>query len=104
MALMGKTEEELKAVGKTSPMAMMYVLAFLCGLVIAFALAVVMNHFTQLTLARGAMVGAICWIFAGATSYVTAIFSMQPKALWLINSAYNLVSFILAGMILAVWR
>jgi hypothetical protein len=29
---------------------------------------------------------------------------MTKKPLWFINSAYNLVSFIAAGMILSVWR
>jgi hypothetical protein len=29
---------------------------------------------------------------------------MKPKQLWLIDSGYNLVSFILAGIILAAWR
>jgi hypothetical protein len=30
--------------------------------------------------------------------------AMKPKQLWLINSGYNLVSFFIAGVILAVWR
>jgi hypothetical protein len=29
---------------------------------------------------------------------------MQPKGLWLINSGYNLVSFMIAGAILGAWR
>jgi hypothetical protein len=50
-------------------------------------------------------VGTLCWLgFAAATSYATAMFSMQPKALWLINSAYNLVSFVIAGVFLSVWH
>jgi len=32
------------------------------------------------------------------------LFSMQPQLLWLINSGYNLVSFVIAGVILALWR
>jgi hypothetical protein len=32
------------------------------------------------------------------------IFSGKPKQLWLIDTSYNLVSFVLAGIILAVWR
>jgi hypothetical protein len=42
--------------------------------------------------------------FAAATSLATTLFSAQPKALWLINSGYNLVSFVIAGIILALWR
>jgi hypothetical protein len=32
------------------------------------------------------------------------MFSGKPKQLWLIDSTYYLVSFMLAGLILAAWR
>ena len=38
------------------------------------------------------------------TSYATALFSGKPKQLWLIDSMYYLVSFVLAGLILAASR
>ena len=41
---------------------------------------------------------------AQAASYAMALFSGKPKQLWLIDSTYNLVSFVIAGIILAVWR
>jgi len=102
VALIGKTEEELKAsAGGPLP----YVIVFVCGLLTAFALAVVVNHFANLDALRGALIGALCWVgFAGATSYGNAVFSGKPKALWLIDSGYNLVAFVIAGIILAVWR
>jgi hypothetical protein len=104
MALMGKTEEELKAAGAGS-MPILYLLAFLCGLVIAWAMAVVVNHFPPFTLARAAGLGLFCWAgFAAPTSFATAIFSSTPKPLWLINSAYNAVSFVLAALIIVAWR
>ena len=34
----------------------------------------------------------------------SALFSGKPKALWLIDSGFNLAAFIIAGVILAVWR
>ena len=65
----------------------------------------ILNHFVNLTVLRGALVGALCWVgFAAATSFATSLFSGHPKALWLINSSYNLVSFVVAGIILALWR
>ena len=104
-ALMGKREEELKAAAAASPMAAMYLAAFLCGLVIALTLATIIGHFGPLSLIRGAKVGAFCWLgFAGTTSFATAIFSMTPKRLWLINSGYNLVSFVIAGAIIGAWK
>jgi hypothetical protein len=103
VALLGKSEAEMKA--GTGPMPVMLLMAFLCGLVSAFALAVVMHHFSDVTVVRGAMIGVICWIgFAGATSYANALFSMKPRALWLIDSGFNLVSFVIAGVILALWK
>jgi hypothetical protein len=105
IALMGMTEEEIKAAAGKVSMPVQYLLAFLCGLISAWVLAIVLNHFTDLTALRGAEVGILCWLgFAGVTSYATAIFSMKPKGLWLINSGFNLVSFVIAGIILAVWR
>lgn len=103
MALVGKTEDELKAGAGSMPL--MYIMAFICGLLTSWTLAVILNHFVNLTALRGAMVGALCWVgFAGATSFATALFSGKPRQLWLIDSSYNLVSFVIAGVILALWR
>src|ERR1700687_5929164 len=107
--LMGKTEEEMKAY-MASPkakreMPLMYGMAFVTALVTAWVMAIVVNHFAPASVLRGAEVGTLCWLgFAATTSYATAMFSTQPKALWLINSGYNLVSFVLAGAILGAWR
>jgi hypothetical protein len=100
--LMGKTEEELKAgAGGAAP----YVAVFLCALITAYALAILLNHFQPLTLLKGIELAVLCWLgFAGATSFGSAMFSGTPRALWLINSGYNLVSFIVAAIILTLWR
>ncbi|MBL0210087.1 MAG: DUF1761 domain-containing protein [Holophagaceae bacterium] len=104
MSLQGVTEEELKAKSQGS-MPALYVQAFITGVVQAWAMAVILNHFVNLTFLRAALVGVLCWAgFAAATSYATAIFSQKPRQLWLIDSAFNLVSFVLAGIILAAWR
>ncbi|MEA2166367.1 MAG: hypothetical protein QOK37_4494 [Thermoanaerobaculia bacterium] len=104
IALMGIPEEKMKE-GSGGAMPVLFLMAFLCALVQSYILAIIINHFTPFSCVRGAMVGTICWVgFAAPTSFATAIFSMTKKQLWLINSAYNLVSFIAAGMILSVWR
>ena len=105
MALMGKSEAELKAAAAGTPVALLYFLAFLSGLVIAWAMAVVLNHFAPVTLGRAAAVGFLCWLgFAAPTSFATAIFSQTPKGLWLIDSGYNAVSFVAAALLLGAWR
>ena len=102
-ALIGKTEAELKANAGSMPMSYLFVL--LCGLVTAWGLAIVVGNFAPSSAVDGALIGALCWLgFAGATSFGTATFSGKPKALWLIDSGFNLVSFMVAGAILAVWR
>ncbi|MBA3671175.1 MAG: DUF1761 domain-containing protein [Gemmatimonadaceae bacterium] len=104
VGLMGKNDDETRAAAAGN-MAGMYLLVFLCGLATAFALAVVILHFPPFTPLRGVLVAMLCWIgFTGATSYGTNMFSMQPRALWMINAGYNLVAFVVAGLLLVVWR
>src|SRR5215204_1037121 len=96
VALISKTEQELKANAGSMPVS--YLFVFLCGLVTAWVLAIVVGNFAPSSGADGAVIGALCWLgFAGATSFGTAIFSGKPKALWLIDSGFNLVPFMVAG-------
>ncbi|MFN2636516.1 MAG: DUF1761 domain-containing protein [Gemmatimonadaceae bacterium] len=108
IALQGRTEEQMKADAARANMPVMYLSAFITGLVISAALAIIFVHIApsvDLTAAHGAMFGFICWLgFAATTSYATALFSMRSREVWVIDTTYNLVSFVLAGIILAVWR
>jgi hypothetical protein len=103
VALIGKSEQELKANAGNMPLS--YLFVFLCGLVTAWIMALVVGNFAPATTVDGALIGALCWLgFAGATSFGTALFSGKPKALWLIDSGFNLAAFVIAGIILAAWR
>lgn len=114
-ALQGRTEEQMRAQAASANMPVMYLSAFICGLITAWVLALIMRHVTatmgitpgssSVWMLHGALIGFMCWLgFAATTSYAMALFSGKPKQLWLIDSMYNLVSFVLAGIILAVWR
>ena len=108
IALQNKTEEQMRAEAAAANMPLMYASAFITGLIIAWAMAMVFAHIADdmpMNAAHGALFGALLWLgFAATTSYATALFSGKPRQLWFIDSAYNLVSFVLAGIILAVWR
>jgi len=103
IALMGKTEDELRA--NAGPVPLNFLIAFLCGVVSAYVLAAFLNHHQPPTLWRGAKIGAACWLgFTAPSSLATAVFSQTPKKLWAINVGYDLVAYVLAGMILAYWH
>jgi hypothetical protein len=102
VALLGKTPQELKEASNP----VMYATGFPTGLVTCLAMAYVVNYAGASTLSGGAEVGAMCWFgFAGATSYNNQVnFVGKSRTLWAIDSGYNLVSFVISGCILAVWK
>ena len=103
VALQGKTMEEMKA--SSSATASMYVQVFLCGLVTAWVMAIVIGFLPSFSVVRALKLAVICWLgFAAATSYGTALFSSKPKELWFIDTSYNLVAFVAAAAIIGVWR
>jgi hypothetical protein len=115
LALQGRTEEQMRAQAASANMPLMYASAFITGLITAWALALILAHISRdpgmaepgggVSAAHGATIGFVCWLgFAATTSYATALFSGKSRQLWFIDTAYNLVSFVLAGIILAVWR
>src|SRR6266481_770354 len=64
--LMGKSEEEMKAYMASpkakSEMPLMYAMALVTGLVIAWVMAIIVNHFPPQSVVRGAEVGVLCWL------------------------------------------
>jgi hypothetical protein len=115
IALQGKTEEQMRAEAASANMPILYVGAAVTSVLIAFTLALILGHIGRdpaiaepgggVSAAHGALIGFVCWLgFAASTSYATATFSGKPKPLWFIDTAYNLVCFVIAGIILAVWR
>lgn len=108
IALQNKTEEQMKAEAAGANMPVMYASAFICAFIQSWVMAMVIGHMSQVAdmgVAHAAIFSTLLWLgFAGTTSYATALFSGKPRQLWAIDSLYNLVSFVLAGIILAVWR
>lgn len=102
MALQGRGSEDMSGGGN---MAMMYLQVFICGVLTAWALAILIEFLPVFGMMHAVKLALLCWLgFAAATSYGTSMFSMKPKALWLIDTGFNLVSFVIAAVILAAWR
>jgi hypothetical protein len=110
IALQGRTEEQMRADAAAANMPVLYISAFICSLIIAYMMAHFFGHMADAgamapSAGHGALLGFGAWLgFAAPTSYATAIFSGTPRQKWLIDSGYNLVSFVLAGAILGAWR
>jgi hypothetical protein len=83
----------------------MYVSAFLSGLVSVYVLALVIEATNVSLWWAGMLTGFLCWMgFAAATSHAHAVFGGRPLKLWTIDTGYNLVCFLVNGVLLALWR
>ncbi len=106
MALIGKTEEEIKK--SMNPMKM-YGLSFIAYLVMAYVLAHIVIYSTAYTGSSGFGAGmqAGFWIWLGfvlTTNSSTVLFESRPSGLYWMNVFYYLVCILLMGGLLAVWR
>ena len=100
MALIGKTEEELK---KQFNPARDYTISFLGALVMSFVLV----RFTSEanTVGEGMRIGLWAWLgFVVTTNSSTVIFEGRKAGLFWINMAYDFVCLSVMGGILAGWR
>ena len=94
-----KMDEMRKGAGKT------YGLAFLASLASAFVLAKVIDITTVNTALYGMKVGFAVWLgFVTTVQLTGALFGRQPSKLYLINTGYQLVCYLVMGAILAVWQ
>ncbi|HKD02247.1 MAG TPA: DUF1761 domain-containing protein [Terriglobales bacterium] len=106
MVLMGydpndkaRLDEMRKSAGKT------YTLAFIASLISAFVLAKIIALTTVQTAFYGMKVAFAVWLgFVTTVQLTGALFSKQPTNLYLINTGYQLVCYLVMGAILAAWR
>ena len=105
MVLMGydpedktRLEEMRKGAGK------MYALSFLASLVSAMVLAKIILITTVGSALYGMKVGFAVWLgFVTTVQLTNVLFAKQPVKLYLINTGYQLVCYLVMGAILAVW-
>lgn len=94
-----KMDEMRKGAGKT------YGLAFLASLASAFVLAKIIDVTTVNSALYGMKVGFAVWLgFVTTVQLTGALFGRQPSKLYVINTGYQLVCYLVMGAILAVWQ
>ena len=93
-----KMQEMQKNAGKS------YAISFVASLVSAFVLGKVIDVTTVNTALYGMKVGFAIWLGFVTTVQLTAkLFGNQSTKLYLINTGYQLVCYLVMGAILAIW-
>ena len=101
LTLVGVPEAELRRAGTP----VNYLLVLVAEIVTAYVLALAINWSGVTDPAGGALVGFLLWLgLAGATTFMTYTFSARPRGLWLIDTLYTLVAFVVGGVILSLWK
>ena len=100
LKLANRTEQEMKA---GMPKAL---LTDLIGTFIqAFVLLLAVRYAGAQTALLGATVGFLNWLgFVAVTAFAITIHEKKPFKLFLLNNAYQLLSLVIMGAILAIWR
>jgi hypothetical protein len=82
-----------------------YAVSFVCYLVMAAVLGVLMSMTNTYTAKGGAWLGLLCWLgFAATIGLTTNMFSEKPLSTYLIDAGYQLVYLLAMGAIIAMWR
>lgn len=100
MQLVGKTEEDLKQ----GPDPLVYLYAFGCSLLMAYALARVFVYVGVGSLLQGVLVAILMWLgFSAATTMPNFLFEGRPLKLFSIETTYPLVAMILMAVLFVLW-
>jgi hypothetical protein len=106
--VLGRTWVKLGG-GELKPGPMNIVLGFISALIIAYVLdnsvTFAFGFLKQSAIVAGLEVGFVCWIgFIAPVTFGPVIYERKSFKLWLMNNAYWLVSLLIMGAVLAVWR
>lgn len=103
MALVGKTEEEIRK-SATNP-AMMYGVTFIMCIVLAYVMDYFVHYTASRTFLQGMKIGGmLCVGMVVTTAYQSVTFEFRKTGLYLMSMGYNFLCMILMGGLLAVWR
>ncbi len=105
LALMGKTDEEVRRGGAGKA----YALSFVASLVMSFVLAHFIHYTFAYTQASGGLGGfkIAFWAWLGfviTTGSSSVLFEGRRSGLYFLSMGYYLVSMLLMGLVLGAWR
>lgn len=108
IALSGMTPEEMEA-AKTKGMAKEYALTFVGSLamsyVLAHAIVFASAYFSFGGVRAGLAAGFWNWLgFIAPVTLGTVLWERKPWKLWFLNNAYQLLTLLVMGTILALWQ
>ncbi|MBI4167889.1 MAG: DUF1761 domain-containing protein [Candidatus Aenigmarchaeota archaeon] len=100
----GVSARKSKLEKKRNSVNTVYAISFVGSLVTAYVLAYFLYYTGSTTAFEGAKKGAMMWAGFVLTAMAAGVlYENRPKELLVINSAYQLISLMVMGAILAVW-
>ena len=99
----GHTPEKLREMQTQAGRA--YAVSFVCYLVMAVAMSILLQRVGVVSVLTGIKLGALVGIgFAAPIGLTGNVFSDKPLSAYLIDAGYQIVYLIVMGAILAAWR
>ena len=103
MEFNGYGPEHVKAMQANAKKA--YGISFVCQLVIAFALALLIAITHMSALSAGIKLALVCWLgFAVSLGLMANVYSNKPIKAFMLDAGYQLVYFVVMGIILVSWH
>jgi hypothetical protein len=103
VAAHGLTDEKIQSMRASAGRA--YAVTFLCQVVMAIAMSILIGRIGVTMVQGGVKLGALIGLGFAATLGLTAhMFSEKPLAAYWIDASYQVVYFIVMGAILAAWH
>jgi hypothetical protein len=81
-----------------------YIVAFVCNLILAYAIAWVLSRLHEQNVLRGIGVGAVLGFVAAAAMLTELAFEQRPSSFCWIAVGYPFVGSILMGIIIGAWK
>lgn len=101
LRLMGKTKAEVM---QSNP-ALAMLGSFVPSLIMAYILAHFVQYAGAVSWSQGMQAGFWAWLgFIATTTLNSVLFEGKSKALYILGNGYYLVSLLIMGAILAIWR